>query len=659
MEELVREPGESLLAYAKRRATALGLVQSSPSQEPAQSSTPSWDADLVPEVAKPTLTVDQAKERYEIDQVLGGIDIVEAYNRWCKKSVADPAGKRESIMVSCPSPSHPDRNPSSWLTLDKGDGGVGYCEPCQLGYDKYDIAAWHFGFDVPGYKGSDFPELRRKMAEDLGYTVVVSGKDEWLSRTEHPTQPLQVAEAKTREVAPEKRADEDAASPGTIVLAPATEKTFDPIDQFLLDEIVIPTFDWRRLKLQQDSFLARWLNLTSDSYEPEEFYLWEGLMALGCAVGNRVAYDDTIPVRPNLMVCLIGATGAGKSIAISVFEQLIRTSFPWDSSIGGGVRLVSSPGSGEALLDQFQHSVMDSVTKKVEFFPVNGLYRESELASFAKRTARPGNTMRELIMDLYDRSHPVSSVSRTAGSVTASDHFMQMITSTQPMSLQTLLTTADAGAGFLNRWVFAFGAYKVRPPRNALRINIDPCVDLLRRVKGWGSPGKQVKFVDGSDAAKLWDKFYMSSIHPLTMDEDAWMAARLPLLAKKMVLLFAINDHSTEIQVQHVQGLMAMWPYLLRCYGIVSENIGQDEVEDCSKKIEAYLAAHLGEGYTLREIMKQSAARRFRKEIVLRSVDVLLRGSLIEEIPRAKSDRVIRYTYSAHSSTKLSIVSNI
>lgn len=129
------------------------------------------DADLIPELEYDVNPVD-----VEVDAIVDGVDILDAYARWCGKSVPDVGKKRESIMISCPRPDHPDKNPSAWINLDKQ---TWFCGGCQVGGDALDIAAWHFGYEVPAYKiGKSFPDLRRRIAEEFGLRIrkTASGK---------------------------------------------------------------------------------------------------------------------------------------------------------------------------------------------------------------------------------------------------------------------------------------------------------------------------------------------------------------------------------------------------------------------------------------------------------------------------------------------------
>lgn len=103
-----------------------------------------------------------------LDAAIEQVDIVEAYRRWIPKAPPSaPAGQTESIMVSCPRPEHPDRNPSAWLNTEKG---LYYCAACGTGGDVYDLAA--IGHGMENYKRNPhtFHRLREAIGSDLGWS---------------------------------------------------------------------------------------------------------------------------------------------------------------------------------------------------------------------------------------------------------------------------------------------------------------------------------------------------------------------------------------------------------------------------------------------------------------------------------------------------------
>lgn len=651
---------ETLAERARRRAAELGFKLPDESTPAAAAASPvaavAFDADLVPEIV-----MERTEEQYAIDAVISSIDIVDAYNRWCNKMHCDPKGKTESIMVRCPNPAHEDVHKSAWLGYPpKAPRGLGNCEICG-GFDQHDLAAWKFGFDVPGYKSKeDFPRLREAMAEDLGYRVMKAGKDEWLEKvapteTPKPT-PSPTPESTTSTISgvtppkptpaiePSTSDSETEADRPHLEVAPDVD---DPMD----DEPITLGLDWRTLPaVTEGTFLYEWMTVMSQTWQPEEFYLFEGLLALSHAVGNKAVYSDDPDVRGNLMVCLVGTSGSGKSISIGRILKLLHESMPFDAETGGGVRMIPVPGSGEALVDQFDLKHTDATTGTVTVLPVNGLCRDSEMASIMKRIGRNGNTSREVIMDLYDYPTPLSLSSRGAGVVTATDHYMQFITSTQPGSLRRLLTDADAASGFLNRWAFVFGVPKKRPSRGKFRADHGPAIEPLRKVRAWASGGRVVDW-HNEDVGIRWDAFFDSRIEPLGLQEESWLVSRMELLTKKLLLLFAINDRSTTITHQHVDTVMAMWDYLLATYGVVEKQVGRDDTAVCMEAIENYLKARPGQSVTVRQLKKQSAARRFGTDLIGKCIDTMSRHGLIQEVPRPKNDRVPRYVYEPDTGT--------
>lgn len=611
-----KRPDETLEQYLAR-------IRPKPEPPPAP---PTFDADLIPEETPVNPRFQQ--EREEVDAVLGRMDIVEAYNRYCHKMHCDPKGKTQSIMVSCPFPGHEDKDPSAQMTTEKGDGGVGNC-PLDGGFDKYDLAAWYYGFDVPGYKeGANFPELRRKMAEGMGYTFMVQGKDEWLVKSQPETQvPKMVSNVST----------------ATGETLPTTPQ--DPIQLDDWRDIERPKLDWRLLPfITSDTFMHEWMTETSQAHQPEEYFFFQGMMALGLAVGDKVHLKDETPVRPNMMICLVGGTGTGKSRSVRQFEHLLDEAIPFHETSGGGTKWIHSPGSGEDLIAQMIHWTQDPVTKDKTFYPVRGMLYEDEFEGLMAKVNRMGSSYRPSLMKFFDSSRPVSTSSRTGGTHIARDHFLQVLTTTQPGRLGTLMTAGDATSGFLNRWLFVFGTPKYRPSISNVQVNIKDAATKLQTIRAWSSPGREVYLDMDPTTVSLWDSFVQNQIRPLE-DTDEVLVARIELQCKKLLLLMAINDRSTTVMEKHLESLSLMFPYLKSCYGIVEENVGHTELQDCIDAMKKYFINHPDEDVSMRILEKQSAARKYDQSTRLRAIEILTKSGEVNEVPHAKGAKVIRWKW--------------
>lgn len=641
--DIPRLPDESLTDYVRRRAGILGIeLPEKPPDVPPPKQDKYYDPDLVPDDPTPERF---KRERMEIDAVLGRLDIVEAYNIYCGKMVCDPKGKTESIMVSCPFPGHEDRHPSAWLTLDKGDGGVGNC-PQDGGFDKYDIAAWKYGFDVPGYKeGKNFPELRRRMAEGFGWTVMVVGKAEWLERDQPSVQSVDVASTPLTSPAIDSVAtsqfEEQSVAPTTLHRVEPDEREMSPEDDDRAG------FDYTQLPViteGQDNFLRAWMTETSKTTQPNEFYFFLGLMALGLACHNNVVLKDETKVRSNLMICLVGGTGTGKSRSIDWFKMLLRMAVPYHYDTSAGVRIISGTGSGEKLIDQMVNVTTDPVTKEKTSRPVHAVYLESEMEGFMARINRAGSTMRSVCMNFNDSPDDVERSSMTSGVAISKEHYLSTLTTTQPKRLSALLTTGDVSSGFLNRWIFPFGTEKYRPSISDIQVDLTESADLLSNVRGWASGGKEVVLNFDPEAVKLWDNLVQTEIRQME-DTDNLLVARIELISKKLLLAFAINSQALWITEAHVRSLVMLFPYLKKCYGIVEKNVGVTQLEECTEAVRKYFASRPDSDITMRILAKQSGARKFDTSFRIRAVENLEKGGEIMQVLRPKNVTALMWRY--------------
>lgn len=129
-----------------------------------------------------------------VDEAIGNLDVLKAYRLWIRKM--DPKvydGQTESIHISCPIPGHQDDDPSAWINTVKGDGGLWMCGGCQVGGDKYDLAAIGLGFNFQTYKtDGTFRDLKLQMARSLGVDVdsylLGPAARAYLEQKEHATQ---------------------------------------------------------------------------------------------------------------------------------------------------------------------------------------------------------------------------------------------------------------------------------------------------------------------------------------------------------------------------------------------------------------------------------------------------------------------------------------
>lgn len=588
--------------------------------QPVQVDVPGFDEDLIPDLSSSTAQppdVDPA-----LQAVVEGVDILDAYRRWCGKMEPTPGSRREGIKISCPNPSHPDTDPSAWINLDKQ---TWFCGGCQEGGDKYDIAAWYFGMPVPGYK-QDFPQLRKKIAESLGYVIQRSlGGQEYIEVPESE----ESATTSDLEVAPSQTNDSD----NVIAFPSALDLSFE---QTLAEKSI--RIDWEEI-IPRDTFLWEWMTSCTIDDLPHEYYFWLGLQAIAFAAGNDQLLADFQRIKPNLFVCLYGRTGSGKSRALAPYIELLERALPYDedpTEIPHGTAILASPASAEALLKMFSRELLDPSTNKVqELVQVRGLLRIEEFASFIARASRSTNPMKETLIELYDvLGRDMRHKSISGGSVVAREPFCQMVTTTQPAAIHDFLRRTDAHSGFLNRWVFAAGKRRRdRISYGGAQIDVVKASLMLKTMHLDFKNAPTVHELQGS-ALTEWDSFFQKEIAPLHDSTDESMLSRIDLTLKKLILLFTLNEGQSTPTANIVQRATSLYNYLRQTYMVFSTDISFNEQEECRVAILKALEIAGKDGISLRE-MRRRTGDKFPGELLTKTLKLMLD---LEEIKEEISD---------------------
>lgn len=564
----------------------------------------------------------------ELDAFVNNIDIIDAYNKWCGKMRPDPGGKRESIMISCPDPKHADKDPSAWINLDKQ---TYYCGGCEFGGDIHEIAALNFGYAVPGHKqGENFHKLRQQMAESFGFRSkqVAGGTVTWV---EEP-----VADAPAHAEVPES----------TDQPLPAPEETGNVAHMWAEDDepdlVVYPTINWRNI-VPEDTFLFEYLKATTQDDSPEEYHFWNGLLALGNAVGRKVYLSDDPNVYANLMVCILGNTGAGKSKSRRWLKQILRECAPhrFDGTASTGVLEVVTPGSGENLVRQLSYTAIDPVNQRpIGPVPVNAYTDFDELSALIARQNRTGSSMQSYIMQIADAVPEVTTASNVNGSVIAKEPFCNITASTQPKAIRALINRTDASSGFLNRWVFAGGKKKQAIPiggkHSDVVIDLTKAKELFNNLRGWGSFEREIQMSeDGS--LELYTKFFRENIEKIKERDDTDLLKRIDLLFKKLMLLLTINLKLEKVPLQVVEAVIEMFDYILECYGILNANIGITVMQDVMIEIQRHILRHMAKtkrGASANDIVRYTKRKNYSLEQIKKALDVMTALDMIEIEPK-------------------------
>lgn len=644
-------------AKLAERRKRLG-IQSQPAapEEQAPVEHPEVNPEDIPDVEPYEISAeDQA-----LDDAIKNLGIIDAYNRWCKKMVPN-ANKRskDGIMISCPNPDHPDRNPSAWVNTEKN---VYYCPGCDMGGDVWDIAAYFFGYPVPGYKQdpAKFRDLRKFIALDLGFTFVVGASQTYVVPPEDSNANTETNDttatddlANSQQIPATAEPTQESASPPTTGIGKLPSAVEEEIakEAYNLSRMHAAEIDWRTI-VPEDTFLREWMNATTVDSCPEEYHFWTGLMAIGFAIGRDKTLWDLRPVVGNIYTCLVGPSGAGKSRAKEHLSEVVYRVLKWDDTNYSGVKQIKAPGSAEYLIKMFDEREDDlSAPGTTISKPVRGLIDFEELSSLVAVSGRVGSALKPQLMDIYDARRLISSGSLSHGMREALEPFGQAISTTQTDALRKLIDRGDDASGFLNRWVFASG--KLKPPvaLGGAQVILDVPAELLTGIYMWASMNPSV--IEWTPQAEdRWTEFFLTTLHPDKIqneEQGSAMLGRLDLLMKKLILLLSANLHCDIVPLAAVEQAIQLYPYLLAVYGVVHTQIERTDDSDLVEKVLATIvkltAANKKE--PSRRDIYQSVRKSFRKtrelEDLLKSLVSL--GVLEEVAPKSggRGQPAVRY----------------
>lgn len=531
-----------------------------------------FDEDLIPD---PGPTGTYADPYPTLKEELHRIGIVELYRRWCGKMEPRTKGRTESIMVSCPFPGHEDRDPSAWLNSDKDAGNCAMCG----GFDVFHLWAITHGYSKDDCKGQTFNTIKTAIAQELGLAVVKSATGDDF-------------------VVPLEEAEEDEDEDDTEPSASVSILTHDDDDLDDKPFIGLP-IEWRTIFDQQTaeakkSFMQLWMETYTQSDAPEEMIFWAGLVAVSMAVGNdAVLFDPYRPVRANLLVCLLGSTGTGKSFSIGPAIRTVRETFPWNHGTSGVVAI--DPESSQAIQAALV-SRPDPTDPQGQpgATPVRLLLHIDEFSSLISRGQRTGSTMKQAIQGLYDSPDDWGTTSKTSTLPQARGHFVSAVAGTQPGVLSELLDRRDARDGFLNRWIYGTGIPKPPVARHRTSIPVDQQAleDRLRGIRNWALNGGDGRVLDFSPAAdQIWEDFFHRRLARLR-GNDAF--ARIELVLKKLALLLAANTHKAEITEGVMLRTLQLYDYLFAGYKFVSGETKASQIVKESDEIERVILRMTG-----------------------------------------------------------------
>lgn len=512
---------------------------------------------------------------------LKSFPVVDLYKRWFSPTDMKDSGNGNYLTNCFNSSGHSngDKNPS--LCLKSGEN-VYTCYGCGISGDNLNLSAVHSGLgSVDGsFADSSVHEIVMNSCRELYPDM----RDGWVMRNNNWQYDQASAYQRPAMLLADFIAVPDAATP-TSSIGPANKHSVN--------------LNWREW-VPQNTPLRTYMEIVCEDGNPEEFHFFNFMTLIGLVLGREVCMTDDYPeIYGNLLTCLIGSSGQGKSKTLTHIRALLKQRklvFDFDNPNTRGVRIISGVGSGEVLVDSLGHSVTSpSVTtangvtiagQRVDNPSPRSLVIWSEFSNLIAKTKATGSTMSDKLIDMYDLVDPMSAITRAQRSH-AYHPYGSALTTTQSTVIKELVGESDQRSGFLNRWLFIFGTSKEYQPWSN-EISIIPVFSQIDNLYTWLDGITRTKFGKlkrTPEATTEASRFLAEIIRPrITNDDTSSMFARMDLVFKKLILLFSANMMEQDISIESVYQAEKAWIYLEFCMLSVIENLqrnsGDNEVLD-------------------------------------------------------------------------------
>lgn len=499
-----------------------------------------------------------------LDEAIGAIGIADAYRRWIPKAPPAENGQTESIMVSCPRPEHPDRNPSAWLNTTKG---VWFCGACEVGGDVFDLAAIRHGYE--GYKNDPrmFHRLREAIGTDLGWSFYRNPEGFTVPLAPGSPPPGREGRGQGAPVSTDAAGE----APGADVIDfRAGDSTSDDDETYDTATLVTTKHIDYSAVVEPGTFLASYMNECTKDTAPDEYHLFNGLVALSLVAGRHVSVPRDGSYHPSLYVCIVGESGQGKSMARRHLMRVLKEALPFDyhGPDRHGVLVMDRPGSGEVLVKMLAGDYSPGKgMPPYHLGDVKGYIDFDELSELIGKSERRGSILKDKILELYDTPESISNHSLTSGKFEALRPFVSLTTSTQPEAMRKLMTRGDVHSGFLNRFVFVTGTPKAKIAFGTPTVNIVAPALKLSGINEWikSHQAGVVRMDWDDDAIAEWTAFFDEH---LAAGKGVIMQ-RLAFALKKIFMLLAVNGQRDSVCVADVRRGLELYGFLTSSFGEV------------------------------------------------------------------------------------------
>tara|TARA_B100001964_G_scaffold174168_1_gene191835 strand:- start:289 stop:1446 length:1158 start_codon:yes stop_codon:yes gene_type:complete len=296
---------------------------------------------------------------------------------------------------------------------------------------------------------------------------------------------------------------------------------------------------------------------------PEEFFYMAFLACLGSLIANRVTLNIETKPQPRLYLVVIGnSSEVRKSTSANKTIDIFKEAFPKLFHICFGV------GSAEGL----QRELKKKNPLLIYF---------DEFKQFVGKCQGSSSILLPFVNTLFESNRYEGHTKDT--SMVLDDSYLSFIACTTKATFESMWTSSFTDIGFNNRLFLipGTGKRKYSLPRTIPEEAKKKVIQKLKDI--YASCNSLLDITE--DAQKLYDKWYLKI-------EDSVHSLRLETYSQRLMILLAVNEQKSEVDVEIVKKVLALVNWQFEVRKELDPVDADNSVAKLEQKIERLLRKH-------------------------------------------------------------------
>lgn len=287
------------------------------------------------------------------------------------------------------------------------------------------------------------------------------------------------------------------------------------------------------------------LEATSEAETPTNYIYWAGISIISAVIGPHVYINrgGVYKLSPNTFIMLIGESGLGKGLPISVAKKLVR--------LVDSTRVIAGRNTIQAIIRDLSQSETSEKNGVPKFKDSRGYIVSGEFATLLQedKSALP------VLTEFYD-THFMSewiNTTKSAGVDKLTGINITLFGGSTPEHFNDVVPDADVKGGFVGRilTVFAEERSKINPLSDTEMTSEFPYEELANHLKLISQVKGAFKYT--KDGKRLWEEWY-TDIRTRKVHDPTGAVNRLPDNVLKVAMCLSLSRgvelliHKTDLE---------------------------------------------------------------------------------------------------------------